>query len=323
MKVLCTHVLIALSGLSGLWTSALGQDYPSKSVRILVGYPPAGLPDFTARTVAQALSQALGQPFVVENKPGAGGTLAGASVAQSPADGYTLLSGDTGPLEIVPQLLKAPPYSALRDLTPISMLWSIPVLFVSSSKSQIGTVKDIIREAKANPGKLNYGSVGHGSFQHIVFEAFNAAAGTKMTHIPFKGATSSIPALLSGDLHVIQLSLGAAAAQRQAGKINLIGVTSAERDPFAPEVPAIAEDLRGFDFAAQGGILAPAGLPANLLAKLSKAIKAATETPDMQEKYKKLGVILISTTPEAYGETIRQNLKKYGQVIKNANIQAE
>ena len=175
MKALLNQLLIFSAGLI-FFGSAFGQEYPNRSVRIFVGYPPGGVPDFVARTIGQSFSQTFGQQFVVENKPGAGGTLATDLVAKSPADGYTLLSGETGQLEIAPYLFKALPYDTLRDLTPISLVGITPGIFVSSSRSQIRTIQDLIREAKANPGKLNYGSAGIGSIHHILWEAFSAAA---------------------------------------------------------------------------------------------------------------------------------------------------
>ena len=315
-------LLAAIGGLVGLGSSALGQDYPNRAVRILVGYPPGGIPDLVTRATGQALSQILGQQFVVENKPGASATLATDLVAKAPADGYTLLTGETGQLEIAPYLFKALPYDTLRDLTPISHISSTTIVFVANSKSNIRTIKDLIREAKANPGKLNYGSSGIGSIHHIIFEAFNAAAGIKMTHIPYKGAQLTLAALLSGEVHAMMTGLGVVTAQRQAGTVTLIGVTSAERYPFTPDIPPISDELKDFDFSSEAGILAPAGLPPEVLAKLSRSIKAAVETPDVQDRFKKLGLVLSWTTPEAYREKIRQNLKKFEQVVRTANIQA-
>ncbi len=321
MKTVLTRLLVAVFGLIGSATSALSQDYPNRAVRILVGYPPSSGPDFIARTVGEALSKSFGQPFVMEYKPGVAGTLAAEQAAKAPADGYTLLIGDTGQLEVAPYLFKALPYDALRDLTPVAIVSRIPTIIASNGKSQIRTIKDLIREAKANPGKLNYGSSGNGSIHHIIFEALNAAAGTKMTHIPYKSAAQTMPALLSGDVDVMMGTTGMV-AQSRAGAIHLLGVSSAERYPFAPDVPAVSETLNGFDFSAEFGILAPAKLPSEVLVRLSQAIKAATETQDLQDKYKKLGYILLWTTPEAYAEKIRQNLKKYEQVIRSAKIQA-
>lgn len=322
MNVLLKQLLVAIASLGVFASSSLGQGYPIKPVRIFVGYPPGGVPDFIARTIGQALSQTFGQQFVVENKPSAGGIVATESVAKAAPDGHTLLSGETGQIEAVSYIFKSLPFDPYKDLTPISLVGISPGIFVSSSKSQIGTIKDLIREAKANPGKLNYGSSGVGSIHHILWEAFSAAAGVKLTHIPFKGASLALPALLAGEVQVMMASLGVVNAQRQAGTINLLGVTSAERFPFLPDVPAIADDLKGFDFASETGIFAPAGLPADVLAKISKAMKAAIETPEMQDRYKKLGLILVWTTPEAYRERIRRNMKKYEQVIRTANIQA-
>lgn len=322
MKIPSKHLLIALIGLLGVQAGALGQNYPDKPVKILVGYPPGGAPDNVARPVGEALSRIFGQQFVVENKAGAGGSLATALAAKSPADGYTLLLGETGMLEIAPLVVKPQPYDTLRDLTPISIVGSTPVILVTNSKSQIRSIKDLVREAKASPGKLNYGSSGIGSFHHLMFEAFNAAAGVKLTHVPFKGSGQIVLALLAGEVQVMATVLPVVDAHRQAGAVNLIGVSSAERYPFAPDVASMSEDLRGFDFSSDLGILAPAGLSPDVLAKLSRAIKTATETQEMQDRFKKMSMILTWTTPDAYRERIRQNLKKWQQAINAANIQA-
>ncbi len=322
MRALFKHLLIAMTGLIAVGTSALAQDYPNRTVRILVGYPPGSAPDLAARTIGQSLSQTFGQPFVPENKAGAGGTIATDLVAKSPADGYTLLLGETGQLEIAPYLFKALPYDTLRDFAPISTFYSTPLIFVSNPNTQIRTIKDLVREAKANPGKLNFGSSGIGSIHHIIFEAFNAAAGVKITHIPFKGSTQTIPALLSGEVHVIPGSLSVVSAQVRAGTVNPLGVTSIDRYPFAPDVPPIAEEIKGFDFSSELGLLAPAGLAPDSLAKLSRAMKVAIDAPSLRDQYKNLGVVFAWSTPESYREKIRQNLKKYEQVIRSANIQA-
>lgn len=236
MNGLFRHLLIGLGGLIGFGTGALGQDFPNRPVRILVGYTAGSLPDLAARSIAQALSKNFGQSFVVENKPGAGATLATDIAAKSPADGYTLLLGETGQLEMAPYLFKALPYDTLRDLAPIGLVASAPVIFVSNLKTQIKTIRDLIREAKANPGKLNYGSSGIGSFHQIVFEAFNAAAGVKLTHIPFKGSTQTLPALLAGEVQVIPASV--VNAMTNATKINLLGVSSLKRGPLCARCSA-------------------------------------------------------------------------------------
>ncbi len=323
MKVSFKHAVIAVAGLLVIATSALGQDYPNRTVKILVGYPPGGVPDFVARVLGQALSQSLGQQFVVENKPGAGATLATAIVAKSAADGYTLLAGETGQIEIAPYLYKTLPYDTLRDLVPVSLVASTPLIFVSGAKTQIKTIQDVIRVAIADPGKLNYGSSGIGTIHHITMEAFKAEAGVNLTHVPYKGSPLALAGLLGGEVHLMLTSLGVTAAQRSAGTINVIAVSSAARYPFIPDVPSISEEIKGFDFSSETGILAPAGLPASVLAKLSAAIKTALDTPDLHDKFRKIGLLVTWTTPEGYTDKIRHNLKKYERVIRAANIQPD
>lgn len=323
MKALYSNLLIALSVGIGFGTSALGQDYPNRSVKVLLGYPAgAGALDSVVRATAQALSQTLGQSFVVDNKPGAGGTIATAQAAQSSADGYTLLAATTGELEIAPYLRKSLPYDTLRDLTPIGMIFSTPMYLSTNPQTKIKTIKDLISEAKVNPGKFSHGSSGIGSPHHIMVEAFAAAAGIKLTHIPYKGSNQTIPALLSGEVQLIMATYGSASQLLGSGKMILLGVSSEKRVPYTPDVASISEEIPGYDFASEQGLLGPSGLPPEVLAKLSRGLKAAIEAPSMQEYAKKWGFpppVWIS--PEAYREKIRHNLKKYEQAIKIANIQ--
>lgn len=321
MKSVLVPLFVAVAGLGGLAAEVAAQGYPEKPVKILVGYPPGGAPDFVARTVAQGLSEILGQQFVVENRPSAGGILATDLVAKAPADGYTLLSGETGQLQIVPYVFKSLPYDPIRDFTPIALVGTTPGIIVTTTKSNIKTVKDLISAAKADPGKLNYGSSGIGTIHHLTFAALSSAAGIQMTHVPFKGAPLTLPALLNGEIHVMMTSVGVAQGQMKAGTINILAVTSADRFPPLPDVPAVAEDLKGFNIASETGILGPAGLPQDVKIKLSKAIKTTLEKKEMQERYAKISLLTTWLSPEAYAENIKQSLKKFGELAKAANIQ--
>lgn len=324
MKAPYSKLLIALGVGIGFATSAQAQDYPNRPVKVLLGYPAgAGALDFVVRVTAQSLSQTLGQSFVVDNKPGAGGTIATAQAAQSPADGYTLLAATTGELEIAPYLGKALPYDTLRDLAPIGMIFSSPLYLTTNPQTKIRTIKELISEAKAHPGRFSYGSSGVGSPHHIMVEAFAAAAGIKLVHVPYKGSNQTVPALLSGEVQLIMATYGNASPFLGSGKIILLGLSSEKRLPYTPDVPSIAEEFPGYDFVSEQGLLGPAGLPADIQAKLSRALKLAIEAPSMQEHARKWGFAPpVWITPESYREKIRLNLKRYEQAVRIANIQA-
>ena len=323
MKRHVAHWFLVWAGLLLSSHSALAQDYPNKPIKLVVGYVPGGSPDSLARILGEQLTQILGQQIIVDNRPGAGGTLASAAVAKAPADGYTLMVGETGQMVIAPYLMKGLPYDPVKDFTPIGLVGSTPlVLAVNPKTSKLKTVKDLIREAKANPGKLSYGSSGIGSIHHVAAEVFKADAGIDLLHVPYKGTGQSVPGLLAGDVPVLMTSLTGVLSHVRAGTVNLLAVSSATRYPGTPDTPTIGETIKGYDYSSEMGILAPANLPPPILDKLVKAVREAAGRPDLQEKMKAASIIVNVGTPEAYAENIRQNLKKYERAVKLANVQA-
>lgn len=302
---------------------AHAQDYPNRTVKILVGYVAGGSPDFVARALAQKLSDLLNQPFVIENKPGGGGIAATAQLVKLPADGYTLMMGDTSQLGIAPYIFKALPYDTLKDLTPIAGLTTEPLMIVASPKSNIKTLSELIQSVKANPNKYNYGSSGVGSIHHIAMEAFKADAGLDITHIPYKGSGQSVPAILSGDVPILLTAYTASAPHIKANSLNLLAVTSGKRWSRYPDIPAISEVVKDFDFQAETGVLAPAGLPAPIVHKLTVAIKQAAESADFISKFKETAFSISYMNPTEYGDQIKKNLKKYERAVGLAKIQAE
>jgi len=316
-KLLIQWALLSMVGL------VQAQDYPNKPVKFLVGYVAGGSPDFVARALAQKLSDILNQPFLVENKPGGGGITATAQLVKMPADGYTLLLGDTSQLGIAPYIFKALPYDTLKDLTSIAGLTSEPLMIVSNTKSNIKTLNDLLQGAKANPSKFNYGSSGIGSIHHIAMEAFKADAALDITHIPYKGSGQSVPAILSGDVSILVTAFTASAPHIKAGSLNLLAVTSGKRWSRYPDTPAISEIIKDFDFSAETGVLAPAGLPPSIVQKLTVAIKQATESPDFINKFKETAFSIGYMNPAEYTEQIKKNLKKYERAVALSKIQAE
>lgn len=321
MKLKFMKLALTATAMMAIATGLFAQEYPSKPVKIIVGYVPGGGPDFVARSLGQKLTEILGQPFVVENRPGAGATTATAQVAKMPADGYTLLLGETGQLVIAPFIYKKLAYDPVRDYTPISLVGtSSGMLLVSNSKSSIKTIHDLLREVKANPGKVDYGSSGIGTIHHIAMEVFKTDAGLNITHIPYKGSGQSINSILAGEVPILITSVPAAASHIQAGSLNLLAVSSPNRMAAYPDTPSLSEIVKDYDYLSEMGLLAPAGLPADVLAKLSKAIKQAAESQDLLDAFKKNHYILKYTTPAEYAENIQRNLKKYERAVRIAKV---
>ncbi len=316
-SVALTMALYLISAFPG----ANAQDYPNRSVKIVVGYVAGGGPDAVARSLALELSKVLGQPFVVENRPGAGGTLSTKQVAAAPADGYTLLAGETGQLVIAPFLFKSLSYDPVKDLTPIGLATTEILLMVSNPKTNIKTIQDLTREAKANPGKLNYGSSGLGSIHHIAMEAFKADAGINITHVPYKGSGQSVPALLGGEVQILMTGYTAMWPQIVAGSANLLAVTSPRRFRGAPDTPALSEVVKGYDFTSEVGLLGPAGLPPEVVDKLSNALRTVLSKPDVRTKLEAGSRQVTWSTAGEYAESIQQSLKRYQRAVKLANIQ--
>ncbi|MGE3809180.1 MAG: Bug family tripartite tricarboxylate transporter substrate binding protein [Gemmataceae bacterium] len=324
VRLSATQWLLVTLALIGVLSGATAQDYPTRPITIVVGYVPGATgPDFSARVIAPKLAELLGRPVVVENRPGAGGTIATAYVARSPADGYTLLLGETGQLEIAPFLNKSLSYNTLTDLTPIAMLTDAAgIVFVSNAKTTtISSIEDLIREANAKPGKLTYGSAGIGSIHQLTMEAFKNGAGVDIMHIPYKGGGEALPAFLRGDVSVLVAALQTVWPHVRAGSARLLAVTAPNRLAVIPEVPSLSEFIKGYGMESQLGVLGPAGLPPDVVVKLSNAIRTALESPEVREKLSAEGTRSIRwKSAQDYGDTIRTNLKTFESAVKVAGL---
>ncbi len=303
-------------------TGAVAQPYPNKSVKVVVGFVPGGAPDFVARALSIKLSETQGQSFIVDNKPGAGGSLSTAYVAKAPADGYALLFADTATLMLAPHLFKGLPADTIKDFVPIGRVTTEPLLIVSHGKTSIKTLQDLIRQAKADPGKLSYGSSGIGSIHHISMEVFKAGAGLDIAHIPYKGSGQSILAVISGEVPVTITSFSAAGPHILSGAINLLAVTSKERIASHPGVPSLSEIVKDYDYGASFGLLAPLGTPPDVVTKLSRAFQQALVSPDFIDRFKGQATIIKWTSPEDYREYLRESRTKYDRAVKIVNLQA-
>jgi tripartite-type tricarboxylate transporter receptor subunit TctC len=316
MKTTIKKWLFVLCGLMMVVSNTYADDYPTRPVRVMVGYAPGGAPDTVARFVGQRLTQILKQSFIIENKPGAGGTLATNQVAKALPDGYTIMVLDIGQLAIAPYIFKNLPYDSLKDFTPIGRAAVVPMVLAANADSHIKSMADLIRFAKANPGRIAYGSSGIGSIHHIAMEVLKSEAGIDLKHVPYKGSGQSVPALLGGEIQVAMTAYPAVGSFAKSGQVNIIAVTSEKRFPGTPDVPALSETYKGYDYASEIGIVGPAGLPPDVVAKLSSALKIILAEPDIQNKLLGVGAIPSWLSPQDYAENIRQNLAKYKKAVE-------
>jgi tripartite-type tricarboxylate transporter receptor subunit TctC len=316
------HALIglcALSGVSGAWA----QTYPTKPVRLMVGFAPGGGTDVTARTFAQKLTAQLGQAVVVENRSGAAGSLAAAEVAKSPPDGYRLLMLASGTL-INTALSANPPYNLERDFTPIALVTISPLVLVVHPSVPVRTASELVTLARTQPGKLNFGSDGVGATSHLAGELYNMLAKVKLVHVPFKGNSDAAMALASGQIDIGFPSLASATPLLTVGKFRALAVTSLKRSSLMPSLPSLDESgVRGYDVVAWFGFLGPAGLPKPILEKLHSAIVSVANAPDTREAIKQQGLEIQTTTPEQFGVFMREQIVQIARLGKVANIKLE
>ena len=311
----------AFAGVLLICACAMAQPYPNKPVKVVVGFVPGGSPDFVARALSSKLSETQGQSFVVDNKPGAGGSLAISFVSKASADGYTLFLCDTATLMLAPHLFRTIPAETVRNLVPVGLVTTEPLLIVSNARTPIKTLQDLARLAKASPGQISYGSSGIGSIHHISMEVFKAGAGLDIAHVPFKGSGQSILAVISGDVPVSITSFAAAGPHILSGAINLLAVTSQQRLAAYPDVPSLSEIVKDYDYGANHGLLAPAGTPPDIVQKLSRALKQATESPDFLDRFKGQSTVVKWNSPKDYRDYLFENQKKFDRAVKLANLQ--
>jgi tripartite-type tricarboxylate transporter receptor subunit TctC len=318
-----------LTGIVGTLTAAAlaspaaAQTYPSKPIRWVVPYAPGGLPDTVARVVAQRLQDKLGQSVVIENKPGANGSVAASSLATAANDGYTFLVTDGSMLSINPLMYSKLTYDPVKDYTPVSALGRAPLFLALHPNVPAATLQEFVAYAKANPGKINYGSSGIGSTHHLSMEALKAALGLDMTHVPYKGTGQSVPALLGGQVEVLFSAYPSLAAFHKDGKVKLIATNGLKRSSQAAEVPAIAELIPGFDFAPVIGILALAGTPADVIAKISAEASAVLKMPETIQALATAGIEAVGGSAADYGAIISGENARVATAVKAAGIKPE
>ncbi len=321
MKKYLACALLALP----LWaaTNAAAQPaaYPAKPIRWIVPYAAGGGSDFLARTIGQTLSTQVGQPVLVDNKPGGNTALAAAETARAPADGYTVLSADNGTMVFNPALYKSLSYSPTKDLAPVTLMGRFPMILVVGANSGIASAQDFIAQARAKPGSMNYASAGAGSPHHLAMELLKVDAGLFMTHIPYRGAAPALTDLAGGQIPAMMVDLAAGGAFIKAGKVRPLAVASAKRLPQLPDVPTFAElGFKNVEASAQVGIVAPAGTPADVVAALQKQVAAAINQPAVKQKLIDFGIEPVASTPAQYADLIRTETDRWHKLIKAQRI---
>ena len=304
--------------------SVWAQAYPSRPVRVVVPWPPGQATDIAARVVSQKLQESLGQPFVIDNKPGAGGSIGTDIVAKSAGDGYTLLAASSGPVSIMPSLQKTP-YDPLKDLTPVGLMCVNAYALVTRPDFPAANAKEFVALLRANPDKFTFSSSGTGATAHLVAELFNSMAGIKARHVPYKGSAPALTDIMNGQIDYTLETIASVASQVRNGRLKMLGVSFARGSAAFPEAPplATAAELPGYDIGAWIGYAAAPGTPREVVARLSAEIQKAVQASDVRERFTTLGLEPRAMSPEEMGAFLRKEQARYAEIIKSANIKIE
>lgn len=303
---------------------ARAQSYPSRAIRWVVPYPAGGGSDFLARTIGQQLASQIGQQVVVENKPGGNTAIAASEVARSPADGYTILSADNGTMVFNPALYAKLSYDPVRDLTPVTLMGRFPMILVAGPSLAVKDARELVAQAKARPGRIDFGSAGAGSPHHLAMELLKVSAGVHLVHIPYRGAAPALTDLAGGQIPCMMVDLAAGNAFIKSGKVRPLAVANATRLPQLPDVPTFAElGLRNVEAAAQVGIVAPAGTPAEVAAALQRQVAQAIATPAIRQRLVDFGIEPVGSTPQQYAELNRTETVRWHALIKAQGIRLD
>jgi tripartite-type tricarboxylate transporter receptor subunit TctC len=321
-KRVALAVALLLGPMTCLQTQA--QSYPAKPIRLIVPFPPGGSTDILGRTLGQKLTEAWGQPVIIDNRGGAGGIIGADMAAKSTADGYTLLMGHIGTLAVSVSLYSKLPYDPAKDFAPVSLVAIVPNVLVVHPSVPATTVAELIAYARANPGKLNYSSGGNGSAAHLAMEYFKLQTKTDIVHVPYKGTAPSITDLIAGQVSLTMTGAPVVMPHVQAGRLRALGVSSTRRIGALPQIPTIAESgVPGFDATQWYGVVAPSGSPRDIIAKLSAEIRKIMQSKEMKERLNLEGAIAMPTTPEQFGAHIQSEIKRWATVVKAAHMQAD
>ena len=315
--------LIALAALA-FALAVQAQEFPSRPVRIVVPWPPSGNVDITARTVAPALGEALGQQVIVDNRAGAAGTIGSAAVAKSPPDGYTLLLGSSGTITAGPAVFKTLPYDPVRDFVAVGGIQSVPIVLTAAPKTPVSSFQEYMQLAKAKQGQLSIASAGSGSSNHLAIELFMRMADVKLLHVPYKGSGPAITDLLGSQVESMMDQLTASIGHIREGRIKPLAITSRSRSPLLPNVPTLDElGVKGYEASTFTGLFAPADTPRPVLDKLSSSLKKALANDTVRERYRSMGVEIIDSSQAEFAAFVRADLEKWRRVAREGNIVVE
>jgi len=301
---------------------ACAQAYPTKPIRVIIPWPPGGPAEALMRTVSLKMTEVLGQPFILESRPGANGEIGTASVAKAAPDGYTILMSHLGPTAISPGLKKDLPYDPLKDFEPITQIIAGPTLLVVRNGLPVKSVRELIAYAKANPGKLSYASVGVASTTHLAGEMLNVAAGINTLHVPYKGSTPAITDMMGERVDFAFFGISGSIQQARAGQIRGIAISTLKRSPNFPDIPAVAETVPGFELSSWYGMMAPAGTSKAIVQRLYQEVAAAVKKPDVIEWMKQNGLDPVASTPEEHAAYIRSETAKWAKALRDAKVTA-
>jgi tripartite-type tricarboxylate transporter receptor subunit TctC len=316
------HLASSVAVLPAFSSAARGQAYPSRPVRIIVGFPPGGGADIVARLIAQQLSERLGQPFIVENRPGAGSNIGTEAVVRAPADGYTLLLV-TSPNAINATLYDNLNFNFIRDIAPVAGLTRDPNVLEVNVSMPAKTVPELIAYAKAHPGRINYASTGIGTPQHVAGELFKAMAGVDLVHVPYRGAAPALTDLIAGQVQVMFDVATSSIGQINAGKVRALAVTGAVRSEALPDLPTLSDYLPGYEASNFRGIGAPRKTPPEIVDKLYKEITIALADPNVRARIGDLAAVPLPLTPDEFGKLVAEETDKWGKIIRAANMKAD
>jgi tripartite-type tricarboxylate transporter receptor subunit TctC len=320
--LLCTAAVML--GFAGGPDRAIAQNFPNRTITLVIPFAPGGSTSIVGRVIADKMSELIGEKVVVDNRPGAGGTVGTKAVAKSDPDGYTIALGYTGTLAIGPSLFKNAGYDPRKDFAPIGMIGNAPNSLVVHPSFPAKTVGELIAYAKANPGKVNFGSAGAGTASHITGEYFATSAGIKLVHVPYKGTGPALTDLLGGHIPMAFAPIPASHANVSAGMLRALAVTSTTRSGLLPDVPTIAEAaLPGFDASLYYGLVAPAGTPRPVIDKLNKTLNAALASDEVKKQLGLDGTEITPGTPEAYADFIDKDEKKWAGLVKASGVEQE
>ena len=322
----------AISGMMVLltaWTApaVMAQttaDYPGKPVTMIVGFPPGTATDSVGRILGERLGARLGKPFIVDNKPGQGGSIGAAAAAKASPDGYTLLLSATAPLAINPHVYSKLPYDSLRDFAPVGLHSWLPFVLVVNSNTRINTFADLIVRAKAEPDKLTFASIGNGTTSHLLMAMLTQRTGTKMNHIPYKGSAQAQTDLIGGQVDMTFDTMVSVMPHVKAGTLKALAVSTLSRAKFAPEIPTLNElGVTGFDAGAWLGLLAPAGTPKPIVEKLNRELNAILDEPETQKRLLALGAEILKSTPDEFAAHIKSEREKWGNLVRQSGAKVE